>query len=251
MRNLIKRFTKNTRLYYILKNLSENILPAGRRSYSQIGEDLLLDFFLGHKKKGFYVDVGAYHPTSLSNTFFFYKKGWRGINIEPNFSRFKLFQKKRKKDINLNIGISSAEGKMDFYLFDAETLSTFSKETADKYQKLGYKLIDFKQVPVYPLVKIFDGYVKNLSIDFMSVDTEGYDMEVLKSNDWGKYRPSLIIIETAEFNNDGFVQKLNHIFDPFFSRIGYIKVADNFLNTIYMEQKVADNFFRLNFRLKL
>src|SRR4051812_17526869 len=83
-------------------------------SYSQEGEDMVLQsFYEGRKKyKGFYIDVGAHHPYRFSNTLFFYKKGWRGINIEPTPNAVKAFNIFRRRDINLNIGISSKRDKL-------------------------------------------------------------------------------------------------------------------------------------------
>src|ERR1700687_2725090 len=86
-------------------------------SYSQEGEDMVINsFFEGKKKyKGFFVDVGAHHPYRYSNTLFFYRKGWRGINIEPTPGATKLFNTFRRKDTNLNIGISDKKEKLTFY----------------------------------------------------------------------------------------------------------------------------------------
>lgn len=202
-------------------------------SYSQTGEDIILDFLLGGKRSGFYVDVGAYHPRYLSNTYLFYKKGWRGINIEPNFERFRIFERERKGDINLNIGIGEKAGEREFFVFDVDTLSTFSRETAENYKKLGHKIIKVRQVGVMPLAAVLDKYAAGKRIDFMSIDTEGCEMEILRTNDWKKHRPNFIVLETMEYNGDIFAKKLNSVLDPFMKDVGYTKVADTNINTIY------------------
>src|SRR3989339_633328 len=95
-----------------------NVKP--KYSYSQTGEDIIIDFFLKEKKSGFYIDVGAYHPVNLSNTYKFYKRGWNGVNIEPNHNKLSLFKNQRTRDINLNIGIGQNETKSKFFIFDAD-----------------------------------------------------------------------------------------------------------------------------------
>ncbi len=97
-------------------------------SYSQHREDMLIDSLLKNKKNGFYVDVGANNPIGFNNTKRFYDKGWSGINIEPNIRGYKLFLEQRKRDINLNIGISKKEGNLTFYEMEPDMLSTFSKK---------------------------------------------------------------------------------------------------------------------------
>src|SRR3989344_6283250 len=93
-------------------------------SYSQGRDDLEIDKLLKFKKKGFYIDVGAGDPTRFNNTYRFYKRGWRGINIEPNVDSFYFLREKRKSDLNLNILISNSNKKSFFYEFETGTLST-------------------------------------------------------------------------------------------------------------------------------
>lgn len=205
-----------------------------RNSYSQRGEDLVIDKLLNYKKKGFYVDVGANDPHRFSNTKRFYKKGWRGINIEPDFNNYQKFVKDRKDDINLNIGVGKVEGKLKFYKFTPDTLSTFSKEEADSYVKQGYKLDDVVEIGVRTLAEIFEVHCKDKKIDFMSIDTEGFDMEVLRGNNWDRFMPTLICIESVAHNikdKNIDVRKDNH--DFFLTSIGYRKVYNNGLNSIY------------------
>ena len=165
-------------------------------SCSQYGEDLVLAKFLEGTKKGFYIDIGAHHPTDLSNTQYFYKRGFRGINIEPNPDLVEEFYKQRPEDTNLNVGVSLNEGEMEFYVLEASTLSTFNKEAA--YQSCEiYKSKITGQISVntMTLKKIIEQYGKSKVIDFISVDAEGYDLAVLQSNDWQKYRPRFVMVE--------------------------------------------------------
>ena len=158
----------------------------GKRSYSQSGEDMILRQLFDDKKKGFYVDVGAYQPKVFSNTYYFYKKGWRGINIEPNRKGWEAFERAMKRDINLNLGI----GVGNNYQF-----------VEDGAKSCLYRLPRYARndnmVEVRTLEKILDENLpKGVKIDFLSVDTEGMDEEVLESNNWNKYCPSVVLVES-------------------------------------------------------
>ncbi len=200
---------------------------------SQTGEDLILETLMPQKRNGFFVDVGANHPIKFNNTFLFHNKGWTGINIEPNPSKINLFKILRRNDMNINMGVGLEKSEMDFYVLKPSTLSTFDKKSADEYQKMGHVLHKTIKVPIIPLSEILNSYAHNREIDLLSVDTEGYDMEVLKSNDWKKFRPNFIILETLEYREGRAGKKLNDIYDPYMNELGYSKVADTHINTIY------------------
>ena len=200
------------------------------KTYSQYSEDLYIDRILGHKFDGFYVDVGANNPTILSNTKKFYDNGWAGINIEPDYNNFNLFVKERPRDKNLNLGISDTPGKLIFYVFEEDTLSTFSQEDAEKLVTGGRNIVEKKIIETFKLSKIFeDNDVKK--IDFMTIDTERYDQKVLNSNDWSRFRPTLICIEDNGENN----------FEAFFSAINYKKTCHNGLNSFFIDNTDTGN----------
>lgn len=207
-------------------------------SYSQKGEDLIMDKFLKNKKRGFYVDIGAYDPKRFSNTYRFYQKGWLGINIEPDTLNYEKFLAERKRDINLNIGVGNSKKSLLFYKFVPDTLSTFSQKEAEEYKKQGYKLVDTIKVRIESLSGIFSKYCKNKKIDFISVDTEGYDLEVLKSNNWDKFRPTLICVESFEHHKSGGEHTEYNYIEPFLSKVGYRKIFENGLNCIYTFKSV-------------
>lgn len=177
------------------------------KSYSQEGEDMVMrSFFEGKKNyKGFYVDVGAHHPYRYSNTLFFYQKGWRGINIEPTPGAIKSFNTFRKRDTNLNIGISDKKDKLTFYCFNEPALNGFSKEHSEEIDKSSKPYHIIKEVPVetYPLADVLDQYLPaGQKIDFLTIDVEGLDLMVLNSNNWTKYKPSYILVEDRiDFDN--------------------------------------------------
>lgn len=200
-------------------------------SYSQHGEDLVIDKLLQHKQKGIYVDVGAYDPIRLSNTYRFYKRGWRGINIEPNALNFKKFLSVRKRDTNLNCGVGTVEKDMLFYMLENDALATFSQKEADHYIECGYSITGKERVPVRKLATIFNKYLKGEQIDFMSIDTQGKDMEVLRSNDWKKYRPRVICIET--FRSPDHPTPESDMIHRFLAEKGYKKHGDVRLNSFF------------------
>ena len=173
----------------------------GIRSYSQLGEDLLIKAFLGDKWRwnysGFYVDIGAHDPRTLSNTKKFYDVGWRGINVDASNDAITKFKRHRKRDINVNVGIGQEKGELEYYRLSESPMNTFSKEFADKMIKQnGVKLLGIEKVPVMPLSELLDNYLPiGQHIDFINIDCEGLDIEILKSNNWDVYRPDFILIE--------------------------------------------------------
>ncbi len=172
------------------------------QSFSQEGEDMVIRSFYENRKhyKGFYVDVGAHHPYRFSNTMYFYKKGWRGINIEPSPEAMKWFRFFRSKDVNLNIGISESPQELTYYCFNEPALNGFSKEISEQRDGLyaKYKLLKTIPVPTLPLKDVLEKYVpQGKKIDFLSIDAEGFDFIVLNSNDWERYSPTFVLVEEA------------------------------------------------------
>ena len=169
-------------------------------SYAQDGEDLLLDDLLDHKAEGFYVDVGAYHPTEFSNTKVFYDRGWSGINIEPVHHRYVELSKARPRDLNLNVGVASRAGVAELYCMEPAGLTTFVRSESERLCQFdGHRLVEVRRVEVTPLSAILDAHGHLPHIDFLSVDVEGAERDVLESNDWLKYRPSVVLIESAQY----------------------------------------------------
>ncbi len=166
-------------------------------SFSQYGDDVIIDRLLENKKNGFYVDVGAYDPIRFSNTMRFYLKGWKGINVEPDFAQFRKIEAVRKKDVNLNIGIASKSGTLTYWQMNPNTLSTFSEAQAKESIKEGFNLTKKMKIPVMTLASVLEKYAKRKHIDFLSVDVEGFELDVLKSNDWKKFRPRILCIELS------------------------------------------------------
>lgn len=171
-------------------------------SFSSAGEDMILRHLLGSDKmQGFYVDVGAFHPTLFSNTYFFYLNGWRGINIEARPGSKTVFDKVRPRDVNLEVGISSERGTMTYYFIaDDSPMNSFSPDFLRDIKMLDQVKREIA-IPTIPLADVLEQHVPDgQAIDFMNVDVEGRDFEVLASNDWKRFRPRFIVVEDEGLN---------------------------------------------------
>ena len=221
VKDLLRPIRNNTRRW-----LNYNVLSV----YGQCGEDKLLAKLM-NKKNGFYVDVGANHPIHLNNTYKFYKKGWRGINIDPIKSNIDLLKKIRPIDKNLLLGVSNVCGEQEFFVFNDNALSTFSKELAESWVKNGYKVVSTVKVKLVRLEDVFEKYGCE-EIDLLSVDVEGMDLQVLKSNNWDKFKPTFICLEVG--NSD-----LNRVmFKKYLIPRGYRVIGDTGINIIF---KIVNN----------
>lgn len=203
-------------------------LLKDRIYYSQNREDMILDAFFPGKKDGFYVDVGGYDPDFESVTKLFHERGWRGINIEPQPDRFEAFVKRRKKDINLNIGVSNMSGTLTLRSYNNQGLSTFSEGIKEGYiaqpddLTANYKDIE---VSIETLEAVFKkNNVKD--IDFLKIDVEGLEYEVLDGNNWETYRPKVVCIEANHIVKD---------WHKLVSGAGYELVFSDGLNEYYAD----------------
>lgn len=165
--------------------------------FGQDGEDLILDRLLDRQAKGFYVDVGAHHPARFSNTYLFYQRGWRGINIDAMPGSMRAFKRLRPRDINIEAGVAGVADQLAYFQFNEPALNTFDADEAQHKNKPPYRLLNTTNVQVERLDRILDQHMPpGQLIDFMSVDVEGKDYEVLRSNDWQRYRPRFVLAET-------------------------------------------------------
>lgn len=176
---------------------------AATKSYSGNGEDtILLNYLFKNRRRGFYVDVGSFHPKIISNTYLLHHKlDWRGINIDPNPETQKLFEKYRPDDINLCSGVSEKDEVRDYYKFSYSGANTFDETFGEEKSKKHWNtLLSKEKLPCKTLKSIFQEHVPtDVTIDLLDVDVEGLDLKVLRSNDWRKYRPSVVIVEDKEF----------------------------------------------------
>lgn len=200
MKELVRKILPNS-FFQIYRHIKFNVLDGfAIKSYSQEGEDILLYRIFEECKSGFYVDIGAHHPKRFSNTYFFYKRGWSGINVEPNSDAIKLFKRYRSNDINVELGVSDQAGELTYFMFNEPALNSFDKDLSEKRaSNTNYRIIGRKKIKVTRLDTILEKYLdKNVSIDIMCIDAEGYDLNILKSNDWELYRPKYLLVESLE-----------------------------------------------------
>ena len=168
-------------------------------SFSQEGEDLILARLFENKYNGFYVDVGAHHPYRLSNTYKFYSMGWNGINIDALPGSMKPFNELRPRDINIEAAIlRDSSVPVKYYVFDEPAINTFDESLAKKWvEESTFRLIQTMELVPQRLSDILDKHLPvDQEIDFLTVDVEGMDLEVMYSNDWRKYRPRYVIAES-------------------------------------------------------
>lgn len=206
------------------------------KSYSQEGEDLVLKRIFEHQKNGFYVDIGAHHPLRFSNTYLFYKKGWSGINIDAMPHSMKSFNRMRPRDINIESPIGEDNQELCYHIFNESALNTFKSDLAKKILQIPhYKLLKTQVLKTRSLKSILDEFLpKSQKIDFMSIDVEGLDLQVLQSNDWGEYRPKILLVEIL---GGGDIQSiLSSPTYAFLSNQGYGFFAKTF-NTCFFKIK--------------
>jgi len=170
-----------------------------KKSYSQEGEDMLLDRYFERRPSGFYVDVGAHHPKRFSNTYRLYLRGWRGINIDANPGSMALFRKIRPRDVNIEAAVSSVRQELTYYVFNEPALNTLDPDLALSRAGGVYSIQDEVKIVTAPLWQLLEQHVPpNTKIDLLTVDVEGLDYDVLQSNDWDRYTPEFILVESLE-----------------------------------------------------
>jgi FkbM family methyltransferase len=212
--------------------------PYQRNSYSQTGEDLIVEFIFQLRNIALpsYIDIGAFHPYQYSNTALFYAKGCKGINIEPNPDGILAFQTVRPNDINLNIGVSEVAGELNYFCMNVATMNTFDEEGANELvRQHGFQILGKKIVPVEPLSKVIKTHANNLFPDFLSLDVEGLDMVILEQIDYSTNYPKVICVETIEYTNDGTGSKNDKLIN-FLADKGYFIFADTHINTIFVNR---------------
>ena len=221
-------------LFDTLENSRKNWFGKPKLTYSGEAEDLIIEKFMTQVKNGLYVDVGCYHPKVGSNTYRIFKKGWSGINIDPNPETIRLFNKYRPKDINLNIGISESGETLTYYEFAESAVSTFSEEFYKMRLAQGSKYVGSKAIATKTLAEVFDQYLNGRHIDVLDVDTEGIDVQVLKSNNWDKYKPTLILVEDQDETVENLEQLETY---KFLHPLGYKLIAKTMSTAIYSLNK--------------
>jgi FkbM family methyltransferase len=204
-------------------------------SYSQCGEDLALKTIFGkNRRSGFYIDIGCNNPIQKSNTFKLYLKGWTGICVDGNGSLINQFKKIRKRDICLEAIVSDSKRELTFYQDNQNhELSSLDPAVGEELKANGSTLVEIKAVST-TLEEILDAHCQqSVKLDLLCVDVENHDLEVLKGNNFEKYRPEVICIEF-------FVDDLTMIgqteLDVFMRQKGYEVLSYSAPNIFYRDK---------------
>ena len=215
---------KYLKLFYYLFYGPKIFFP--KKSYSIFEEDKFINSYFKNKSKGFYIDVGAYHPLDGNNTHLLYKKGWKGLNFDINYYSIKLFDFLRKRDINIHSGVSGKKNRLTmYYRKEINMLNTLDEKIAKMQFKNGYKK---RNVKVNTLnFFLFKNFKKLDKIDFINIDVEGVELDVLKSLNFKKFKPQLICIEIHNikkmFDTNYKYLRLNKVYN-FLIKKGYQEV---------------------------
>ena len=162
---------------------------------------MILNRLFPETSSGFYIDVGACHPVLHSVTKLFYERGWHGINIEPIPGLSAMLAHDRQRDINLCVGLSNREETAAFYECPRSVeQSTFSQEQAEELRRQGLELIEHA-IAVTTLARVCERYAPR-TIDFLKVDVESYEREVLEGADWSHFRPRVVVVEATSPRHD-------------------------------------------------
>jgi len=250
-----KQIKKNMQIRNIIKNVTPKSISTilkrivigydvNTYSFSQGGEDVILKNIFWNKivtkTNGFFIDIGAYHPVKGSNTFLFYNHGWNGINIDPNPYTINLFNKKRKRDINIQAAISDKEEESTYYYYG----ETFSQNSLSKefMQKFGNSApAKEMKINTFRLETILNQHSHKFNqIDFLNIDVEGLDYNVLISNDWNKFRPKIVIVEIEGITIDDIIKDKSSIFlkqnqYSFYTRVPMGKIS----SAIFIDERIS------------
>lgn len=204
-------------------------------SYAQNFEDVMLERVFKDLRSGFYVDIGAMHPEVHSVTKWFYDRGWRGVNVEPNPSCFRLLNEERTRDINIQAAISDSNGKASFHLF-ATASASLGAGLSSLYKPKNVpqdmqKVLTEIEVPTLTLDELHRRYSLPGEYEFLKIDVEGAEAKVLGGASFKTYRPIVVLVEAIEPGT----QVLSHReWDPILVKRGYCFVYFDGLNRFYL-----------------
>jgi len=218
-------------------NMADAVPLPPMISYAQNGEDVVLRRALWDITAGFYVDIGSSYPDTDSVTRHFYENGWTGVNVDPLPAYLPLMVKKRPKDINLCIAISDTPGYLTFYEDPVHPgNSTCDPDVAEAHRRNGISLSE-RRVSTITLEQLLASYSGNRTIDFLKIDVEGIEDQVIRGNDWTKYRPRILIVEK---HIEGIrMGKEESKWGTTLSAVGYEKVLYDGLNEFWLRQEDA------------
>ena len=184
-------------LYFFFQFLKSKIKP--RIVNANWGLDIVINAIFKDKKKGIYIDIGCHHPLINNNTYILYKRGWNGINVDLDFSSIEMFNFFRPNDFNCKVALSNKKGESDLFFFHNRA----PKNTLNKINGKGAKLV--KKIKTDTLDNIIKQSKLSIKkIDFLTIDVEGNELNVLRGFDLNKYEPKVIVLELINKKNNSF-----------------------------------------------
>lgn len=214
-----------------------------KRTNSQAGEDSIIAYIIAVLgipfKECSYIDLGANHPKEMSNTYFFYSQGARGVLVEANPALIPKLKFYRNEDIILNKCIDSQSGILkEFNVLNIDGLSSSDKNSTDEVilKNKNSKVVDVVTVETITVNEILESYFSTAPI-ILSIDVEGKEMDVLNSIDWDIYRPLIIVIEMIPYSTTLTVGIKNEEIIKFMMQHDYIEFAFTGINSIFIDEK--------------
>lgn len=225
--------------YPIFKNLYffYNIYIRNLKFYfngSQFDEEKKILQLFEKEYKGRYVDLGCFHPTRVNNTFKMHKLGWRGINIDLNQLTIDLFDYARPDDINICSAVSRNETKKNlYYLGDLDpknTLNLHHKKWLNREFSIDNKDIKKKIIKTQKLTNILKKH-NFYDFDFLNIDIEGDELDILQSIDFNKFKIKVICVEILDY--DIFTTQKKKKLINFLKKNKYKLAAKSSINYIF------------------
>ena len=215
-------------------------------SYSQGAEDLVLLMLVFGNCRGSYIDIGAHDPDRFSVTRLLYSLGWSGVNVEANVEARQAFSKRRTRDTFVHAVVGNPEGEethRQFWVFRERALSTSDPTWRDAAIAAGEEVVDSVQVPLITLSTLFEDYFSSRTPELLVIDTEGSDLDVLESNDWERFKPSWIVVESPI----GVPEALTSKPVTYLMSLGYVPAAVLPMSTILVLNQASSriDFSRL------
>lgn len=204
-------------------------------SFAQNAEDVLLFRALRHIEQGHYIDIGANHPIEDSVTKAFYDRGWHGVNVEPVGFWHQKLQTERTRDINLQIAISDTDDALEFFEVEETGLSTLDQDRAAECRQQGLNVVP-TTVTCWTLAHLFEEN-RLQDIHFLKIDVEGAEAQVIRSGDWNKYRPWIVLVESTRPNTN---KSEHESWEPILLGSGYQFVWFDGVNRYYLAHEHQD-----------
>ena len=221
---------------HLYLNLFHKRLISKKKYYSFSGVDIVIENIFRNKKNGIYIDVGCQHPIKNNNTYLLNKKGWKGINIDLDKDNIDLFNLSRPYDENVNIAISNKTGETDLFFYHKKSpINTIDKKISE-YQDA--KVTQIKKIKTDTLNNIISASKYNNSkFNFLSIDVEGHELQVLQGLDFNRYSPDVIVVEFLDLTISKLEIKNQSIENLFKTDLYKYLISKNytFVNFIYAD----------------